>query len=305
MNQRVEQPWITEVLSEPDWRERQQAHRERHAEFLEREVKRRSQHRKDPTMDFMFEYYNYSPADVLRWTPGFGVLLQGAGAKEFLKNSRYVECESGVYLSLEQLVHRRRAITWVRDLLQTTTDREPFYGCYCIHEWALLYHSKLLHPTFELRVSPEDIAAHVESGPIQCTHFEAYRFFSDQAKALCEVPLDRNTMMETEQSGCLHTNMDLFRWSYKLAPWVSGELVAGAFEVACKARTLDSSTCPYDLTPAGLQPTPIETEKGRELFVERQKAIRDEAMPLRRSLLDLYNHILHWMDEPWADLLWR
>ncbi len=33
---------------------------------------------KHPVYDFLFEYYSWRPAHLLRWTPGFGVVIEGA-----------------------------------------------------------------------------------------------------------------------------------------------------------------------------------------------------------------------------------
>ncbi len=288
-------PWVTETLAEPVWRERQQRHRERHAGFLAEQVARRARGEKDPTLDFMFQYYGHSPAKLLRWSPGFGARLEGDGARDFLEDPRYVACEGGVCLSVERLAPRREALRWIRDLLQATFDRQPFFGCFGIHEWALVHGSELLHPTFDLRVSRERIAERVSEG-IRCTHYDAYRFFSAEAKALTEWPLSARAMPETEQPGCLHTNMDLYRWAFKLAPHVASELLGETFELACDARRIDSSTCPYDLTRTGLPPLEIETEAGREAFVVAQRRIWQAAVPLRRRLIAAYDRVLPWLE---------
>ncbi len=296
-NNRVDRPWITEALAEPAWRRRQEAHRERHAAFLAEQADRRSHGVKDPTLDFMFEYYSYPSGRFLRWSPGFGVLLTGKGSDEFLSNPRYVVCDQGVTLSVEPLVRRRAALRWIRGLLQATLERQPFFRCYGIHEWALVHGSALLHPSFELRVSREEIAERVAEG-ICCTHYDAYRFFSAEARALAEWPLTAERMPETEQPACLHTNMDLYRWAFKLAPYVASELMGETFELACEARRIDSSTCPYDLTRTGLAPIEIETEAGREAFVAAQREIWEAAKPLRRRLIAAYDRVLPWLDGP-------
>ena len=39
-----------------------------------------------------------------------------------------------------------------------------------------------------------------------------------------------------EQPGCLHANMDLYKWAFKLAPFAPAELVADCFALARDIR---------------------------------------------------------------------
>ena len=47
-----------------------------------------------------------------------------------------------------------------------------------------------------------------------------------------------------DQRGCVHVTMDLYRYAYKIAPWVRAELIADAFELAWRARELDMRASP-------------------------------------------------------------
>ena len=69
----------------------------------------------------------------------------------------------------------------------------------------------------------------VESLPIACTHFDAYRFFTPDALPLNTVrPLPtRASQPQLEQPGCVHAAMDLFRYAVKLWPYLPSELLAG------------------------------------------------------------------------------
>ncbi len=40
--------------------------------------------------------------------------------------------------------------------------------------------------------------------------------------------------------------MDLYKWAWKLGPWVPGELFIQTLELAIEARTLDMEASPYD-----------------------------------------------------------
>ncbi len=292
-------PWIHKVLDEPTWLAMAQVCRDRHAERLAKQTERRSHGRPDPSVDFLFEYYKLRPSRFLRYSPGFGVMLQGSAAHSFLSDARYAQCEQGIYLRPEALPrHRREGLTWIRHLLQKTLDRPAHFRCHGLHEWALVHGSELRHPGFELRVSRDAIASHLEGAGFNCTHYEACRFFAPEALKLNTLQPSAEGMPDTEQPGCLHTNMDLYRWAEKLSPWVPTPLLGETLDLAWQARIIDSRAGPYDLRPVGLQPIPVETEEGRQEFVAAQQHILAIATPLRRALITEYERVLHWMDDP-------
>ena len=289
-------PFIHEVLDPAEWTRRADEHRARHEPFLREQLRRRNRNERDPTMDFLFEYYSYPPAKFLRWTPGFGVLLRGREAARFLENPRWRQHRDGVYLSLDSVMRRRRALGWIHDLLVATASRAPFFACYGLHEWALVHGRERMHPSFDLRVSREQIAEHLERTGIRCTHYDAFRFFSDDGKALNEHQLTAEQMMLREQPGCVHTNMDLYRWAWKLAPFVQSEIIGDAFALACDGRRFDSAMSPYDLRPTGLPPLCVETDEGRKAYVTEQKRIWQAGQPIRARLIEAYARVLDAMD---------
>ena len=83
--------------------------------------------------------------------------------------------------------------------------------------------------------------------------------------------------LDMEQGGCLHANMDLYKWAYKLWPWIGSDLVADAFEVAIAGRAMDMRASPYDLAALGFEPIRIETEEGRAEYRAEQKRIAELA----------------------------
>lgn len=59
----------------------------------------------------------------------------------------------------------------------------------------------------------------VESAtPLRCTHFDAFRFFIPDAVPRNAGTPSRAFQHDWEQPGCLHTNMDLYKWCSKLVP---------------------------------------------------------------------------------------
>ena len=95
----------------------------------------------------------------------------------------------------------------------------------------------------------------------------------------------REAQSDNEQPGCLHANMDLYKWAYKLLPIVHSELVADCFELAREIRVLDMRASPYDLGALGLEPVPIETPAGRLEYVREQRDFADRAALLRQRLI--------------------
>ena len=64
------------------------------------------------------------------------------------------------------------------------------------------------------------------AGPLRCSHFDAFRFFTPEAAPRNAGSPSRATQQDWEQPGCLHANMDLYKWSYKLSPLIDSETAA-------------------------------------------------------------------------------
>ena len=114
---------------------------------------------------------------------------------------------------------------------------------------------------------------------------DAFRFFTPPARPLNILQPSRETQHALEQPGCLHANMDLYKWSYKLAPLVGSETVADCFELARDIRALDMRASPYDLSDLGYEPVRIETPEGRAAYAVAQKRFAERAAPLRARLV--------------------
>ncbi|WP_155345660.1 3-methyladenine DNA glycosylase [Acrocarpospora pleiomorpha] len=273
------------VLDRRDWEARAEAHRRRVDGWIGPHLSRRRAGVAHPVEDFLFSYYGYRPSRLRRWHPGAGVVLEGA--REF--GTGYVDVDGGATLDTAALVPRRReTLTWVAGLLAATAGRPGQFGCFGMHEWAMVYRlppERVRHATQPLRMSPEAVAAVVEERPLRCSHFDAFRFFTPQARPLNQAQLTREHQVEREQPGCLHANMDLYKWASKLSPLVPGELVADCFELARDIRAVDMRASPYDLSHHGYPPIPVETPAGRIEYAAAQRDFAERAVPLRRRLL--------------------
>ncbi len=276
-----------QVLAEPQWRERARAHNERLQPFVSAHLERRSRARKHPVWDFLFEYYSFKPTHLLRWSPGAQVLLAGDASELLARKEFHVEAH-GARLDLSRFPPQRaQALGSAIELLRSTQSRPPFHGCFGLHEWAMLYQSdEVRHEQAGLRLAAQEIAGVVESQAIRCSHYDAFRFFTPSARPLNVLQPGFEGRASLEQPGCVHANMDLYKWSFKFYPWIASELIADAFELAVQARELDMRASPYDLKAWGFEPIRIETVGGRREYQARQKAVAERAAPLRARLIE-------------------
>lgn len=272
-----------------DWRSRRAAYRARVGPLASDRISRSG--RKHPVYDFLFEYYSYRPAHLLRWSPGVGVQLEGATPADTDWPHLFRECDGGVVLPPDDFPEKRRAyLSWAIDYLQTVADREPQFGCFGLHEWAMVYRSEeVRHSRVPLRIAAEPV---VESVPLRCTHYDAFRFFTPAAVPRNRVQLSREVTTDHDQPGCIHVTMDLYKFAYKLAPWVASDVVAEAFELAAAAREIDMRASPYDLTAFGFSPIRIETKDGREEYVHEQRELTKRAEPVRAMVLAGYRALV-------------
>lgn len=278
------------MMEEEAWRARERRHEERLRPVVQPHVERQSRREKHPVMDFLFEYYGFRPSWLMRWSPGFGVVLMGDGARERLRFREYAAVPGGVALDPARLPRERAsAAQWILALLEATRDRPPRYGCFGLHEWAMVYRSgEVRHQQTPLRMAPDALAAFVDAQSIQCSHYDAFRFFTPAARPLNRIQPEPRRQHDFEQRGCLHANMDLYKWAIKFYPWIGSDLVADAFLFALEIRVLDMQASPYDLRAYGYEPVRIETVDGRAEYAARQQALAERAQPLRLRLIETY-----------------
>ena len=283
-----------EVLSEHDWHARRERHQTRVRRWIEPRLARASRHERHPVEDFLFEYYAYRPAKLLQWHPGAGIALQGETARQYLSHKDYDEGPSGITADVPKLSSQRiESIRWLREMLCRTTGRPGSFGCFGLHEWAMVYRADTVrHAGWPLRVSPREIADLVESLGPRCTHYDAFRFFTPAARPLNKYQPTRAATSALEQPGCLHANMDLYKWAFKLAPFTASELTADCFDLARNVRALDMRASPYDFTALGYLPVRIERPEGRAEYEALQREFAICAAPLRERLIEVCEQII-------------
>ena len=199
------------TLDEAEWRERQGVYEARVDEWIAPHLERRRRGMAHPVWDFMFDYYTLSPAKLRRWHPGFGVTLAG-DVREFVRMRGYIVDESGAHV--DPVAVDSRLVKSTLSLLTATASRDASFGCFGRHEWAMVYRlrqDEVRHSTWPLRLSDAEISDVVESAPLRCTHFDAFRFYTVAAQPLNAVQPTRATQVDLEQPGCLHATMDLYK----------------------------------------------------------------------------------------------
>ncbi|MEE2808781.1 MAG: 3-methyladenine DNA glycosylase [Verrucomicrobiota bacterium] len=289
-----------EILNSADWRSKAKSHSDKVLPWIEEFRFRRSRGQAHPVADFLFTYYSFRPGQLIRWSPGIGFSLEGADSK--VQSGNYWERDqdlSSLNLSLIGSKQKRTAF-WICELMRSIASRSGIYKCYGLHEWAMVYRlptSDLRHSQFPLRLSPEKINDFIDQQRICCSHYDAVRFFSPLARPKNINSPTFSSRIDHEQPGCLHTNMDLYKWAYKMSPWIPSEIISDAFILAAKIRDLDMRASPYDLTSLGCDPVPIETDEGRNEYQRIQRIFSKEAEPIRERLLEAVQRVISNFDK--------
>ena len=252
---------------------------------------RRDRGERHPVEDFLFEYYPYSFSLLEQWHPGLGVSLRFDCSESLppqFTGKRHRIGNGLCFLDPECLTEKERGrLAWIADLLKATQSHAANFACHGLHEWAMVYRAEeIRHSSLApLRLSQEQIDALIESRPIACTHHDAFRFFAKQARPLNRIQPTLDTRHENEQPGCVHANMDLYKWAAKSMPWIGSQLLLEAFRLASELRDLDMRASPYDLSAWGVVPVKIETPEGRREYEMEQRRLALLASDLRARLI--------------------
>ena len=311
---------LPRALPAENWHAAAEAHRRRIADYTDPLVQLRHQGGTHPVHDFLFSYYSLTPGALQRWHPGAGVVLARSAGEDAHPDQQipddgpstwrfYREVapsdrapQGGWEVDVEEFCQRRASmVEFGRRILLATASRPARLACFGLHEWAMAYRAEMhgvRHSTVPLRLGAEGTNAVVEGSRITCSHIDAFRFFAPEAVELNELQPTRARQVELEQPGCLHANMDLYKWAYKLLPAISSDLVADCFELAWDIRGVDMQASPYDLADWGYEPIRIETPEGRAEYVRHQRAFSERAQELRGRLLAVLDHLESLSDDP-------
>jgi hypothetical protein len=281
------------------WTARAAAHAHRVDVWVQPHLARRRKGDKHPVHDFLFTYYSQRPSALRRWHPGWGVAL--ADAPEYADQKGYSLSVVGERTAAPSVVEERAAasvskphlesqlplIDSIHRLLAATASRPPTLGCFGLHEWAMVHRANAtIRHEWPLRLGARGTDEVVEGHRIACSHFDAFRFFTDSARPLNTLQPGRDDRAEFEQPGCLHAGMDLYKHAFRLTPLVPSELVADCFALAWDIRELDMRASPYDFSDLGFEPVRIETPEGKQQYVAAQRRFAQRGIPLRQRLID-------------------
>nr|WP_051197015.1 hypothetical protein [Jonesia quinghaiensis] len=282
-----------------------EAHRERARVLTATWRGARERGEKHEIEDFLFSYYPVRPARLEAWAPGVGRALRDAEDRPEVRaevgrraQARWMRCsedDAGRQVELDRdayLADRGSAVRYMRNILAQTLTRPASVGCFGLHEWAMVYRDEAPRHVLPLRLGTQGTNDVVEAHNIRCTHIDAFRFFTPSAVGRNRWQLTRETQPAMEQPGCLHANMDLYKWAWKLTPAVPGDLLLDCFELSREIRYLDMQASPYDVSQFGLDPVPIETTEGKAEYVRRQRDFAARSEPLRRRLVDVCDAVL-------------
>lgn len=291
------------ILSVEDWTLRAKTHTALVSPIADAFLQRRGYGKKHPVYDFLFTYYNFSPTKLKQWVPSFEEILSinEKGALPCFSDYWFELSNNTLRLNPQRLQDQALSlVAFIEELSNAIMERTPRFGCFGLHEWAMVYRlspEKLRHTDYRLRLSPEELACFVESQNLCCTHYDAYRFFTPPAEPLNLFKPTLNTRLQNEQAGCLHANMDIYKWATKLWPWIGSDFIAKAFLVALEGRELDMRASPYELQEEGYLPICIETEHGRKEYQQLQQQYAQKAQGLRQELAAFCKRLRSWHDQ--------
>ncbi|MGO4435285.1 hypothetical protein AB4Y88_18955 [Paenarthrobacter sp. RAF9] len=169
-------------LPQEQWLGLEAAHHARVARYADPYLARRSAGKKHPVEDFLFTYYTQKPGQLLRWHPGQAVLLSGDRALERANWKFYrpahddelaaaglpagtpaVAFDRGSFLA-----DRAEAVRFAGIILAGTAKRPAQFGCFGLHEWAMVYRQEkfeLRHEYLKLRLSWRIRAMDMQASP--------------------------------------------------------------------------------------------------------------------------------------------
>ncbi len=258
--------------------------------------RRRAARQPHPVEDFLFTYYSFSFAKLEEWHPPGSVALECAGSLPVCWKKAPYRLDNGMLAADPALLEEKELarLRWIRELLAATRDHPPNFACHGLHEWAMVYRgAEVRHgATTALRLPQEAIDRLVESRPIRCSHFDAFRFFHPDARPLNRLQPSLMARPDFEQPACIHANMDLYKWAFKAMPWPGSDLLMDCFEHAMELRHLDMRASPYDLSAYGFEPVRIETPEGRREYEREQARLAAKSGTFRQRLIDALDFAL-------------
>ncbi len=125
-----------------------------------------------------------------------------AGAPEHRDWPHYVPVDGAVTIGHDPPRRPPRHHRPRRRLLSATADRTPRWNCFGLHEWAMVYRDvEAPRHDVPLRLGAQGTDRVVERQGLRCTHFDAFRFFTDDAVGRNAQPLSRAASRRDRAAG--------------------------------------------------------------------------------------------------------
>ena len=101
-------------------------------------LQRRGVGQKHPVYDFLFTYYPFSPAKLKRWVPSFEETLSVDEWGDF--SDYWFELNNGALRLKPQRLQGQALVlvTFIEDLCNAILEKTPRFGCFGLHEWAMV-----------------------------------------------------------------------------------------------------------------------------------------------------------------------
>ncbi len=123
------------------WQAIESAHIERADALTAAHRARATRGEKHPVEDFLFTYYSYKPGLLRRWHPGAGVELADAAATPRATWRWYADGSGRGSLVVDAqtfLTEKHDLVGAVERILRLTAGRAGRFGCFGLHEWAMV-----------------------------------------------------------------------------------------------------------------------------------------------------------------------
>jgi hypothetical protein len=279
-----------ELLDRTSWIRLEEKHHDEVDQLTAAHRSRAVKSRAHPVEDFLFTYYAFRPSQLRRWYPGAGRGLCDATERSQWRFHRTVTPpgSSGTAVVVdvtEFAASRGKSIGFIRELLGRTATATPQFGCFGLHEWAMVFEeADHRHRDWPLRLGQSGTDEVVRQHQIKCSHYDAFRFFTPAASGRNLLAPDLMSRDRMEQPACLHASMDLYKWAFRLVPVISSGLLIDCFLLAKQIREVDMRASPYDLSELGYQPITIETAAGKAEYVNAQRDFARRGQILRSRL---------------------
>lgn len=160
-------------LDRRTWKARESAHQERADALTAAHRERSARGEKHPVWDFLFTYYSYAPAQLRRWHPGAGIQLDDAPERAGWRWYAAGTSPDAVVPDAAAFAREKTALAdLIERMLRRTAARPGQFGCFGLHEWAMVYRAEEHRHPAPLRLGQAGTDAVVEANDLRCTHFD-------------------------------------------------------------------------------------------------------------------------------------